>query len=271
MSELVIRRIPFEFEGVEFIWNPANPGFSLLMNKVSFFMIALEKYFCQTMRAAEASITDPAVKEELRMFVAQEAAHAAAHRRHIKVLIHRYPGLQEALDVVIQHYDRLYDSRELAYHLGYAAAIESTFTPSVKMLIDGREGFYGKGDARVSSLFLWHFCEEIEHRSSAVMIYEHVVGSYLLRARNFLGYIAHLKQGLALIEQKFKEHVPDVPAHYYEKQTKIGDGLAFVSVADALARPGQGEAAGVLLRVAQVVGAGRRHDPCLRGCASNTG
>ena len=32
------------------------------------------------------------------------------------------------------------------------------------------------GDDRVASLFLWHFVEEVEHRSSALVIYDAVVG-----------------------------------------------------------------------------------------------
>ena len=47
MIDLMIRRIPFDFEGVDFVWNKANPGFAISMNKVSFFAIGFEKYICQ--------------------------------------------------------------------------------------------------------------------------------------------------------------------------------------------------------------------------------
>ena len=87
MSNLKIRRIPFQFDGVDFIWNPHNPSFSIMMNKVSFFAIALEKYFCQAIRDADPQIKDPVVREEARLFVAQEGAHSLAHRKHVKALI----------------------------------------------------------------------------------------------------------------------------------------------------------------------------------------
>jgi hypothetical protein len=35
MSDLKIRKIPFRFDDVEFIWNPANPAFSVYMNNIS--------------------------------------------------------------------------------------------------------------------------------------------------------------------------------------------------------------------------------------------
>ncbi len=59
MSHLQVRRIPFTFEGVEFIWNPSNPGFAILMNMISFMVIGLEKYMCLAMRDAEPLIQRP--------------------------------------------------------------------------------------------------------------------------------------------------------------------------------------------------------------------
>jgi len=221
MSNLKIRRIPFQFKGVDFIWNPDNPSFSITMNKVSFFAIALEKYFCEAIRAADPQIKDPAVREEARLFVAQEGAHSLAHRKHVKALIERYPGLQEALDDIIAHFDRLYKDKDLAYHLGYAGGLEGIFTPSFKLLLDHRDRLFAKGDSRVASLFIWHFCEEIEHRSSALMIYDEVVGSYWYRIKNFLSYMRHVFAGLKLLEQKFKQHVPGIPEEWYRQESNI--------------------------------------------------
>ncbi len=44
------------------------------------------------------------------------------------------------------------------------------------MMLDNEETLFRPGDDRVASLFLWHFVEEVEHRSSALMIYDAVVG-----------------------------------------------------------------------------------------------
>ena len=54
MTDLKIRRIPFSFEGVAFVWNPNAPGFSVAMNTLSFFAVGFEKYICQVMQDAEA-------------------------------------------------------------------------------------------------------------------------------------------------------------------------------------------------------------------------
>ena len=44
------------------------------------------------------------------------------------------------------------------------------------MMLDNEETLFRPGDDRVASLFMWHFVEEVEHRSSALVIYDAVVG-----------------------------------------------------------------------------------------------
>ena len=84
----------FTFDGVAFLWNPEDPGFSIAMNKVSFYAIGFEKYICLAMQEVEKRITDPAVLEEARAFRAQEALHSTAHRKHVRALIEQHPQLQ---------------------------------------------------------------------------------------------------------------------------------------------------------------------------------
>ncbi len=208
MSDLQIRRIDFAFDDVDFHWNPQNKPFSVFINVISFWVIGLEKYFVRAMREAEARIDDPAVLAEARAFRQQEAVHAASHRRHVNALIDRYPELQSVLDDVVARYDELYESRDLDYHLAYAAALEGTFTPVFKLFIDHRDTLFADGDARVASLTLWHFCEEVEHRSSAVIVYDHVVGDTGYKIRTFPSAVVHLDSCFESIYQGFQRAVP---------------------------------------------------------------
>jgi hypothetical protein len=210
MSNLQIRRIPFDFEGVDFIWNPDHPAFSMMMNNISFQVIGLEKYFCRAMRDAEAHIKDPAILEETRQFNAQEAIHSRAHLKHCKALIARYPGLQEAMDKCVKSYDDLYDAHGLKFHLAYAGGLESMFTPLFRMIINYRDILFAGGDPRVSSLFLWHFCEEIEHRSSAISIYNHVYGDHLYRLLQIKRFYKHGVDCAKMLSIEFKKHVPEI-------------------------------------------------------------
>jgi predicted metal-dependent hydrolase len=217
MHDLKIRRIPFNFEGVDFVWNQDDPAFAITMNKVSFFAVGFEKYICQAMRDAEALIRDPAVLEEARAFRTQESIHAAAHRQHVKALTARTPALQVALDRSIELYDKLYAERDLKYHLAYVGGLESIFTPSFRLMLDNRHMLFAKGDARVASLFLWHFCEEIEHRSSGLAVYDHVYGDYFYRVGRFKNFMKHVGEVIAAITEEFRKALPELPEEAFTK------------------------------------------------------
>lgn len=215
MSELQIRRIPFEFDDIDFIWNPQQPAFSVMMNMISVMAIGLEKYFCRAMADAEAVIKDPVVREEARLFRMQEAIHAQAHKLHVAALIKRYPGLRETLDSTVANYDALYEKHDLRFHLGYAGGLEAIFTPLFSMFLNHRDKLFAGGDARAASLFLWHFCEEIEHRNSALSVFSEVVGSQFYRLRNTAVWRLHGAEIAKIIYDGFKQHVTDVPPESY--------------------------------------------------------
>lgn len=226
MSDLVVRHIPFEFDGVEFMWNRANPQFAVAMNILSFWAIGLERYLVKAMKDADAVIADPEVRREARLFLQQESVHTSCHRRHVRALIDRHPGLQSALDKAIAYYDDLHRDNDLRYLLAYAAALEGTFTPIFKMIIDNRAVLFADGDARVASLCLWHFCEEVEHRSSAVMVYDHVVGDHLYKIRSFVPMMRHVLACHRMLLREFHRQVPaemDMPLPW----SRLAQSLAF--------------------------------------------
>jgi predicted metal-dependent hydrolase len=51
------------------------------------------------------------------------------------------------------------------------------------MLVRHRTFFFADADPSVSSLVLWHFVEEVEHKRAAYDVYQAVVGSWGLRMR----------------------------------------------------------------------------------------
>lgn len=215
MSNLVVRQIDFDVDHAEFIWNPDNPSFSVLMNQITFFVVGFEKYMCRVMRDAEAHISDPDVMEEAVSFRKQEAIHAQKHMRHARALIARYPALQGVLDKVLESYDAVYHAHPLEYHLAYAGGLEAIFTPFFKMILDHRAALFAEGDAQVASLFVWHFCEEIEHRSSAYDVYNHVVGSHWYRIRKTGSFQKHTRELFDMIKGEFEHYVRDVPGNAY--------------------------------------------------------
>ncbi|KIG19172.1 hypothetical protein DB30_04637 [Enhygromyxa salina] len=229
MSNLEIRTIAWDLDGVPFLWNPDQPRFAILLNQISFLAIGFERYICRATRKAETQITDPEIAAESMLFRKQEAVHSAAHKTHVKALIKQYPGLQSTLTKVIQIYDDLYDAHPLEFALAHSGGLEAIFTPFFKMVLDNRAVLFGGGDPRVVSLFLWHFCEEIEHRSSALAIYNHLVGDYGYRLRNTRRFMKFSKSLVDMLLEDFKVHVPDVPESCFK-----GDPFASVPLSSKL-------------------------------------
>lgn len=209
MTKLEIRRVPFDFaDDVPFGWHKDNPEFACMMNMISVMAIAFEKYVVRVVREAQPRITDEAVAEEADGFLRQEAQHARAHRQHLRALTRTHPGLQEVVDGAVAAYDELFDVRPLEFHLAYIADLEATFTPTFKMFLDHEDDLFRPGDDRVASLFLWHFVEEIEHRSSALVICDHVVANKWYRLWLLPSVLRHMHRVTELICDGFNEQVP---------------------------------------------------------------
>jgi predicted metal-dependent hydrolase len=210
MSELEVRRPRFDFtDAVPWNWNPTNPAFSFNMNATSMIAIGFEQMIVSAVQEARPLIQDAGVEVEAMAFLRQEAQHSATHRKHVNGLIRDYPGLQETFDEMLTSFDRVTATRPLEFRLAYVADTEATFTPSFKMMLDNEATLFRPGDERVASLFLWHFVEEVEHRSSALTIYDAVVGKPWYRMRVLPAIFRHLLEVTAIIADGVNRHVPE--------------------------------------------------------------
>lgn len=146
--------------------------------------------------------------DEAQAYLRQEAQHSAAHLSHIRALTRRWPGLRATSDAVIASYDRLVATKPLAWRLAYPAIVEATFTPYFKVLLDHEDKLFEPGDERVASMFIWHFCEEIEHRSSALRVYDARGRGFGYGVKAIGGVVKHMGEILDIISGGFQEHVP---------------------------------------------------------------
>jgi predicted metal-dependent hydrolase len=209
MSDLTVRDLNLDFAGIDFIWNPGQPAFSFLANVISFQTVGFERFICKTVHEALAELGDPALKAEARDFLDQEAQHSKAHMAHVKGLIGRYPELRPVFDEAMADFDRKWAASDQPYRIAYSAIIEGTSLPLYKIMIDHRDTLILGGDERVSALLLWHFSEEIEHRSSALKIYNAVVRKPFYRLKLFPEVGGHLARNMNRIAHRFAEIVPE--------------------------------------------------------------
>ena len=185
-SPLAVRRVDIDFAGVPLSWHPARPGLARAANLVSFAAVTFERRLCDTFREALAS-TDALpldLRAECEDFIAQEATHSRLHRRHLAAL-----GGTASLDVAVLQgeLDALADAHlgglSLLDRLALGAIVEGALAPLGHYLVGERDVLFAGGDVRVAALFLWHFSEEIEHRSTAHALYRAVGGTWAHRLR----------------------------------------------------------------------------------------
>jgi predicted metal-dependent hydrolase len=232
-TALTIRKLPWDFgDDTPFLWNADNPQFSLAMNALSFIAPAFERFIVSATRGAMALIADTEVRVEADAFLRQEALHARAHRNHTAALVRRYPGLQSVLEDVDARFDHLMRTRPLSYQLAYVADIEATFTPFFNVILRHGDTLFDNGDHRVAPLFLWHLVEEIEHRSSAKVIYDAAVPFPWYRLRVAPGVFVHILGCFNAFCRAVDLHVPAA-----ERGLRATDMIVGRSTLLALLRP----------------------------------
>ena len=210
MTNLVVRKIPWEFDGdVPFLWQPASPNFGLFCNVFTFIAVPFERYIVSAVRNAQDRLNEiPDVASEAEAFLRQEAQHAAAHRKHMLALVRRYPELERCYEDANKAYDDLIDEHPIEFHAAYIANLEATFTPLFKVILDNRDPLFGGGDQRVASLMMWHFVEEIEHRSSGLMLCRHLNPDPWYRVKQIRRTFRHVGKLTESIATTFDEVVP---------------------------------------------------------------
>ncbi len=177
------RVMAFEYpENMHPHWKKSSPEFSHIVNAGSLAMPFLEPYLIRSMGIAKKHIKDLVLLAEVEDYIAQEAQHFQQHRRFNDILKARgytcIDGLEERLR---RDYTNFSQNRSLKFNLAYAEGFESMALAIGHMLIERREELFGGADPTVSSLVLWHFVEEIEHKNVAYGVYEHLYGGYFYR------------------------------------------------------------------------------------------
>ena len=149
---------------------------------LSLLLPYLEPYLIRSMSHAAKSVTDEALLADMDLFNAQEGQHYRQHARFNEAIRHRLPGrerlaaLEKELD---EDYHRFTKTRSLAWNLAYAEGFEA-YTAAVARF-SFEVGQLDRIEPTVRALFEWHLLEELEHRTVAFDVYEHVHGRYFYR------------------------------------------------------------------------------------------
>jgi predicted metal-dependent hydrolase len=189
---LQARDVHFDTSEVPLHWIPNEPFATHMLNVTHLMLPAGERWFVDIYKEALPLITDDRLRDDVIGFIGQEAMHATAHDGALSYL--RRNGIDpkpftDRLEWFFQAGlgDRGLTGRRrqnwLVERLALIAAIEHLTFFLGQWVLDAR-GFEKHGaDADMVGLLRWHGAEEVEHRSVAFDVFQHVDGRYGRRIR----------------------------------------------------------------------------------------
>lgn len=182
MLDITVRRMAFEFpDDLDTVFIEGEPEDSYTHIALSLLMPYIEPYLIRTMKAAREHVTDPRLARDLSAFILQEGQHFQQHRRFNAIFRDRgFDRLPELEADVAADYERFSAEMPLAFNLAYAEGFEALTTA---MGIFFLESDHSAWHPRALDLFTWHLVEELEHRTVAFEVFQHLVGDYTKRLR----------------------------------------------------------------------------------------
>ena len=180
MDQITVRQMDFDFpDDIDPIVVPGDPEESYFFIAFSLLLPYLEPYLIRTMKDAKRQVTDPKLREDLEKFNAQEGQHFKQHVKFNEVIRSKgFPRLRELEERLEADYRRFSRTKSLQFNLAYAEGFEAFTTQTACFSFE--QGFGGMHPA-LKELYAWHLVEELEHRTVAFDVYDHVCGGYLYR------------------------------------------------------------------------------------------
>jgi predicted metal-dependent hydrolase len=213
-NAIVVRRMEIDFpDDIQPVCIEGEPERSYLMIALSLLLPYLEPYLIRTMMVAKKQISDPALLDDLERFSAQEGQHYRQHKRFNDVIRTKgFPRLAELEAELDADYRRFTAKRSLRFNLAYAEGFEALTTATA--LFSFESGSMANMHPAVRELYSWHLIEELEHRTVAFDVYDHVCGSYAYRLVAGLYAQWHMARWIGRVAKYMLEADPDALEKY---------------------------------------------------------
>ncbi|KAA1175840.1 metal-dependent hydrolase [Marinobacter salinexigens] len=193
------RRVQFDLQKTPLHWLRDDPFSTHVINGIHLLLPEGELWFCRVYNKALPLVTDEVLRADVEGFIRQEATHSRVHSK-AQIYLQEH-GLE--LDDFLRQVDWLFKSllgeqpfgipalhRKslekpwLVLRVGVIAAIEH-FTGVLGQWAMDNTSWEEDGDPAMVDLFKWHLAEEVEHRTVAYDLFEHLcqtqLGFYISR------------------------------------------------------------------------------------------
>lgn len=177
-------------------WSPV-PEFAHINNGASVLIPYVEHYLNNVMNEVRTLHcgNDPALAEEIGLFIRQEATHARYHLAFNKQMFEKgYEGLKPLIERTVRHLQSMRSKRSLAFNVAYCAGFETTATFSAKYALEACTAYFKGADSYGANLFQWHVAEEFEHRATCHRAFEAVSGRYVIRMTGLIYSFWHINK-----------------------------------------------------------------------------
>jgi predicted metal-dependent hydrolase len=185
MSELVVRRLLIDLE-TPFArhWNGGDAFRSAYFNALSMSFPVGEQFFIDSVRNGIKALPEAqraGFEAEAQGFIGQEATHRRIHALFNAQLARQ--GYTNAWEPrILRRLERLKALTDPRHAVGITAATEHFTAILAHHMLEHPQTVAGS-EPRLQTLWLWHACEESEHRSTAFDVYRALGGNELWRRR----------------------------------------------------------------------------------------
>ncbi|PRH78769.1 metal-dependent hydrolase [Streptomyces solincola] len=196
------RKVSFDWAGTPLHWVPGDPFTTHTINVLHLLLPAGERWFVHVYRQVLPYIRDERLRADVIDFIGQEAVHSQAHDDVLPQL--RRLGLDPTpyTAEVDWLFEKLLGDRTLPpgrarrwwlmERVALIAAIEHYTAFLGDWVLNAEELDRRGSDPVMLDLLRWHGAEEVEHRSVAFDLFQHVDGGYRRRARTWATAFAAL-------------------------------------------------------------------------------
>jgi hypothetical protein len=208
-SAIRARRPRFDLSATPDEWIPGDLQSTHTIDSLHVALPPGERWFCDVLRDALPLITDDQLREDVKGFIGQEATHARAHDLGLEHLARHGVDLRaevawvdrrrEALKARVAKLPPPLRRYALRTQLAAIATIEHYTAVLGTWIV---EADLGDADPVMLDLLRWHGAEEVEHRSVAFDLYQHLDGSYPRRAVHGVIASVGLLGGLLVISAR---------------------------------------------------------------------
>lgn len=194
------RRTTFDFSGVPRHWLAGDPFMTRLIDAMSINFPDGERFFMASVRNYEQRVTDPALREDIRLFVRQEAQHGFVHEQFNNLMNSqgvKADSIVRGLQFEMKIAQRLLPKK---WQLAVTAAAEHLTATLGEGFLELMPEILTEGHPAMRALYAWHAVEEVEHKAVAFDVYQKAAdGDYATRAAAMVVFTLFLHIRVALI------------------------------------------------------------------------